>query len=179
MNTKYFHYIHPHFPLGSKPPTGIHSQKRYILPSCYSFCKNCLFIVQGDFALVLQVCIYCVFMKFNPTPLLLLYFLSACSSNSQQFTVQCKILYSYIDGLFWYFSFFNIFFLVHTSHSSLRQTNTILFSVTWSYMCFYIHLTYRLTSTYERKHVNFDFFEFGLLQFTWTSRVPSIYLQTI
>jgi hypothetical protein len=52
-----------------------------------------ILIVQGGFALVLQVCIYHVFIKLTPSPLLFTHSLSPCSPNFQQFTVLCIMLY--------------------------------------------------------------------------------------
>jgi hypothetical protein len=54
-------------PSSFPPPTGIHPQKRFIFPSCPSFLKiKCILIVQGGFALVLQLCTYRAFIKLTP-----------------------------------------------------------------------------------------------------------------
>jgi hypothetical protein len=58
MDTKNIHHIHPHSLLPVPTPSiGTHLQKRFIFPSCPSFfLMKCILIVQGDFALALQVC---------------------------------------------------------------------------------------------------------------------------
>jgi hypothetical protein len=54
-------------------------------------------------------CIYRAFIRLTLFPLLFTHSLSPCFPNIQQLTVQCIILYSFIDELFQYFSFSNIF----------------------------------------------------------------------
>jgi hypothetical protein len=101
---------------------------------------RCILIVQGCFTLVLQRSVDIMFLSnYPPSPLLLTLSLSPCSPHIQQLTVQCIILYSYIDGLFQYFSFSNIFFLSSISQNSLRQTNTILFFLSLS-IYIYTHI---------------------------------------
>jgi hypothetical protein len=73
-------------------------------------------VAQRSFILVFQICIYHAFIKL--TPPLLTHSLSPHSPNIQPLTVQCIILYSYIDGLFQHF-FILYFFLSSTSYSSL------------------------------------------------------------
>jgi hypothetical protein len=108
-------------------PTPSHwypAMEKIFFPSCPSFLKiKCILIVQGDFNLILQVRICHDFIKLTPSPPLLTYSLSLRSPNIQQLTIQCIILYSYIDGFFQYFSFSNIFFLFPTFCSVLRQTD--------------------------------------------------------
>jgi hypothetical protein len=108
------------FPYAHVPPTGTHPWKRPILPSCLSFFNAYILTVQGDFTLVLQACICCALAIALPP--LLTHFLSPCSPNTQQFTGPWIMFYSYVDGLFQYFSFSNNF-LSPTSHSPLRQTH--------------------------------------------------------
>jgi hypothetical protein len=48
-----------------------------------------------------------------------------CSHNIQQLKVHYIILFSYIDKLFQYFSFSNIFISSPTSHCPFRQTHYI------------------------------------------------------
>jgi hypothetical protein len=66
----HIHLIYPHspFPCAYPTPTGTHSWKRFIFPSCSSLKKK---IVQGAFALVLHECIYHAFIKLTPFPPLL------------------------------------------------------------------------------------------------------------
>jgi hypothetical protein len=76
------------------------------------------------------------FNQINPLSLLLTHSLSPCSSNVH-LTVQCIVLYSYINGLSQYFSVSNIFCTSPASHRPLRQTNA-LFSLT-VYLCVYVY----------------------------------------
>jgi hypothetical protein len=90
MDTKYIHHVYPHapFPCVHPPPTDTHPWKRFIFPSCPSYFKiKYILIVQGGFALVLLVCMYCTFTKLTPSLLFLTYSLSPYSLNIQQLTV--------------------------------------------------------------------------------------------
>jgi hypothetical protein len=110
MDTKYIQDIYPHSPF--LVPT--HSHWYLLLEKTYFcllpfICFKCILIVKGGFALVFQACVYPALVK-STLPLLLTHPLLQFSPNIQKLTVQCTILYSYIDGLFQYFSFFSIFF---------------------------------------------------------------------
>jgi hypothetical protein len=95
-------------------------EKIYFFPPALCFFKvTHILIVQGGFVLVLHICIYRAFIKLTLSPLTCSFSVTMLP-NIQQHTVQCTILYSYIDGLFQYFSFSNIFFTFPTSHSPLR-----------------------------------------------------------
>jgi hypothetical protein len=60
------------------PPTGIQLQKRLIFTSFPSlFLIKCISIVQGGFALVLQVCIYHALIRLMPPRYLLILYLHA------------------------------------------------------------------------------------------------------
>jgi hypothetical protein len=109
-------------------------KKTYFSPTLH-FLTKCILIVQGGFALVLQVCMYHALIKFTSSTLLLLtHFLSPCSPNIQQLTVKCIILYLYVDGSFQYF--YSLTFslpLLSPEVPSDRLTNTILM-----YVCIYV-----------------------------------------
>jgi hypothetical protein len=121
MVTKYIYCVCPHSPflmpmyLPLVPTPG----KDLFYPPVFHFSMHIL-TVQGDFTLVLQACICCALAIALPP--LLTHFLSPCSPNTQQFTGPWIMFYSYVDGLFQYFSFSNNF-LSPTSHSPLRQTH--------------------------------------------------------
>jgi hypothetical protein len=128
MDTKHIHHIHPHSPFPCAHPTLTPRrgypplEKIYFSLLPFIFKIKCTLIVQGDFILVLQACIYRSLLKL-PSCQLLTLSLSPCSRHSQQLVVQCIGLYSHTDGLLQYFSFSNISFLSPTSHSPLRQTH--------------------------------------------------------
>jgi hypothetical protein len=78
MDTKYIHHIHPHSPFLCNHPSHWYTppQKRLSFPTCTSFFKiKYTLIVQGGFALVLQVCLYHALIKLTSSPhyLLILY----------------------------------------------------------------------------------------------------------
>jgi hypothetical protein len=107
-------FLWPFLPLVSTPRKDL-----FFPPDLHFFKIKCALIVQGCFTLVLQVCINCAFIKITSSPPLLTHSLSP---KSQQFSVQCIMVYSYVDSLFQYFSFSNIFFLSPTSHSHFRHS---------------------------------------------------------
>jgi hypothetical protein len=88
------------------------------------------------------------FNQINSLPLFLTPPLSPCSGNIQQRTIQCIILYSYIDCLFQCFSFSNIFFISPPPSVPWdRLNNTILFSLwlyTYTYICLEVHPSSRI-----------------------------------
>jgi hypothetical protein len=48
------------------PYIGTHPWKRPVFPSCISFLEiKCILILQGDFTLVLQACVYHALIKLN------------------------------------------------------------------------------------------------------------------
>jgi hypothetical protein len=100
-----------HLPLAPRPGKDL-----FFIPILHFF-KVCIDSSRG---FCLQACIYHALIISTPH---YLHSLSPCSSNIQQLTVQCIILYSHIDGLFQYFSFSNIFFTSPISSSPLRQTH--------------------------------------------------------
>jgi hypothetical protein len=121
MNTKYIHHIlHTSFftlflcPLVSAPGKNL----------CYAlhFFKYIL-MAQKGFILALQACKFWALMKLTLLHRCYTLCLSPYFPNIQQLTEQCIILYSYIDGLFQYFSFSIIFFPSTASYSLLRQTH--------------------------------------------------------
>jgi hypothetical protein len=120
MDTKYIHPQYtPSFPLSSFPPLSHWyptPEKIYFSLLPFIFLIKYILIVQGNFTLVLQVCIY---GALNSLPSIIYSFLSPFFPNIQQLTIQYIILYSYTDELFQYFSFSNIFFLSPTSFSPL------------------------------------------------------------
>jgi hypothetical protein len=132
------------------PPTRIHSQKRPVLPSCPFF--KCILIFQGGFTLAFQTCIYHALIRLH-SPITYSFSITILSQQDppiiQQLTVHYIILYSYVDGMFQYFSFSNIFFLSPSLESpSDRSTKTILFSLSlylsvhlWSNMYLCVRLT--------------------------------------
>jgi hypothetical protein len=61
-------HSHSPFPCAHQPPTGTHSWKRPIFPSCLSLLIKCILIVQEDVILVLQACIYHGLIKLTPSP---------------------------------------------------------------------------------------------------------------
>jgi hypothetical protein len=103
-------------PLTLVPTPG--KDRFHLLP--FTFFK-CILIVQRGFALLLQVCVYRALIKLTSQPpyLLILCHHAPLIFNSIQFSA----LYSYIDGLFQYFSFSNIFFTYPTSCSPFRQAH--------------------------------------------------------
>jgi hypothetical protein len=142
MDTNHIH--HP-FLVPSPLPLVLTTWK-HLFSSCPSFFKiGCILIVQGEFALILQGCIYRAFIKCPP---LLTHCLSPCSPNIQQWiqlNIQfnvCIISYSYIDELFQYFSFSNIFFLYPTSLCPLRQTHYLFchYMYIYDHICFDIYI---------------------------------------
>jgi hypothetical protein len=82
MNTKNIHHIHPHspFPCAHPPHWYPLPRKDLFYPPALHFSK-CMLMVQGDFTLVLQACIYYAWIKL--TPLLLTLSLTPCSPNIQ------------------------------------------------------------------------------------------------
>jgi hypothetical protein len=69
--------------------------------SCLSFFLiKCVLIVQGGFALVLQVCIYHALIKLIPHYLLFIYHQAALIFNTLLLAIEGIILYSHIDELF-------------------------------------------------------------------------------
>jgi hypothetical protein len=118
---------HPHY---------TYLQKRFIFPSCPSlFLMKCILIV--PFCLgTLGLCISC-FNLINPLPPLLTHVLSPCSPNICQLSLQWIILYSYINGLFQYFSLTFSFSLTPSITPSDGLTNMILFSLSH---CVYIYI---------------------------------------
>jgi hypothetical protein len=80
-------------------------------------------VVHGGLTLILCVYIYCALIKLTHSLPLLTHSLAPRSLNIQQLTVQCITLYSYMDGLFQYFSFFNIFFISPAFWISLILTH--------------------------------------------------------
>jgi hypothetical protein len=106
MNTKYIHHIsHIHPFLMPTSSLWYPPQKRSIFSPVLHLKIFKLYIhsPRGFWLGTSGLNIYCALIKLT-TPLLTL-FLSPCSPNIQHVTVQYIILYSYIDGLFQYFSF--------------------------------------------------------------------------
>jgi hypothetical protein len=91
----------------------VHTAGKHLLfsPALHFLKTKCILIVQGGFALILQVCIYCVFIKLTSSPALLTHYLSPCSPNIQQLTVKCIILYSYIESYIFHSLTFSFSFL--------------------------------------------------------------------
>jgi hypothetical protein len=109
---KYIHQIHPcsPFPWAHPPPTCTHPQKRLIFPPTHHVFYYVYIGSPRRFHLGTSCLTISFFNWINPfTPLLTLS-LSPCSPNIQQLTVWNIVLYSYMDGLFQYFSFSNSFF---------------------------------------------------------------------
>jgi hypothetical protein len=78
--------------------------KRFIFLSCPSLIKiKCILIVQGGFALALQVCMYHTFIKLPPSLPLPTHSLSPYSPNIHSL-LYCALYYIHI-----YMSYFNIF----------------------------------------------------------------------
>jgi hypothetical protein len=109
MNTKYTHHIHSHslFPYSPSPllptsrtdlfyPLALHFFKVYIgSPRGFSLGTSCLLISY--------------FNQMNP-PITCSFSITMLPLNIQQLKAQYVILHSYIDRMFQYFSFSNIFF---------------------------------------------------------------------
>jgi hypothetical protein len=138
MNIKYIHHIHPQspFPYSHPFPQVLTPRKKLFYPFALHFWR-CILMVQVGFTLVLQACVYHALIKlpsvtYSFSITMLLYY----SATYRQYT----ILYSYIDRLFQYFSFSNIFLPSITSVvPSDRLTNTILLSLSL-YICMCIYM---------------------------------------
>jgi hypothetical protein len=123
MDTKYIHHILPHPPfLWANPFPVVPTPRNDLLfpPGLHFLKRNNKLVIQGCFTWVLQVHIFWDFIKLRSSPLLLTHSLSPYSLNIQHLTIQCSMLYSYIDGLFQYFLFLIIFIFFLTSHSPNR-----------------------------------------------------------
>jgi hypothetical protein len=102
IDTKYIHHIHPHspFPCAHLLPLAHTSRRKlFFLPALHYFLIKCILVVQGSFALALQVWIYHTLIKL--TPPLLTHSLSSCFPNIGQLTLQCIIfIYKWVLSIF-------------------------------------------------------------------------------
>jgi hypothetical protein len=120
-------------------PLIITPGKDLFLPTALHFLK-CILIIQRGFALVFQACIYHTLIKLIPSPFYLhiLYHNVSLILKNLQYTT---LYYIYISV-----GCFNIFISQHlftssASHSPLKLTNTILFSLSiCKCMCIYIYV---------------------------------------
>jgi hypothetical protein len=105
--------------------------------------------------LAFQACIYHALIRLTPYFLVFSYHYAPLLFNCLQYTY--VILYSYVDGMFQYFSFYSTYFpLPSPTLPSDRLIIAILFFLSHT-MCVCVYLTYGLASTYERKHLIFKF----------------------
>jgi hypothetical protein len=104
-------------------PSGTYPQKK-LFPFCHTLFIKCLLVVQGGFALVLQVCIYHALIKLIPAPyyLLILYDHASLIFNSLFATHYIIIIYRWVISIFFILSHF---LNSPTSHSPLRWNSLI------------------------------------------------------
>jgi hypothetical protein len=127
---------------------------------------KCILIVQGKVILVLQVCIHHVFIKLNLSTLSLSHFLSPAYCTVHYITFICR----WIASIYFILKHFLFFTHLPPITPSDGLTKTILFyhyiyvyiyvcihTHIWSYMFHIYILLIGLASTYERKHVTFEF----------------------